>query len=31
VLQVLMGEVEAQPALDDAAAAIDELLAKYAQ
>ncbi len=31
VLQVLMGEVEAQPALDDAAAAVDELLAKYAQ
>jgi multiple sugar transport system substrate-binding protein len=30
VLQVLMGEVEAQPALEEAAAAVDELLARYA-
>lgn len=31
VLQVLMGEAEAQAALDDAAGAVDELLAKYKQ
>jgi multiple sugar transport system substrate-binding protein len=31
VLQVLMGEVEAQAALDEAAATVDELLAQYQQ